>query len=262
MKKVSLLIVLMVVLFVLSGCLQSHRTIHVKKDGSGTIEEKMLIGSMGSMMGGIMNSSDVEKLKADAASFGEGVQYVSSKEITENDMSGYEVVYSFADISKVKIDMNAAGKIMQMGEESDIAEYVTFDFKKGKNAELKVIFPRDMDDESEQIEGEVWDEDEEVGAGEDEQDMAMQMAKSMYGNMEISIKIVIDVKITSTDATHIQENEVILQEIIFTEMLEDEKALKAMEKSEDMSDSERMKLIEDFPGVKVELKDEISIKFK
>jgi hypothetical protein len=267
MKKISLFVILGMVLFLLSGCFQSHRTIYLNKDGSGTIEETMLISaSMGGFMGEEITFHDVEELKSKSADYGEGIKYVSSEEVTENGLGGYNVIYSFDDISKLKLDANATGEMLEMDEVAEVKEYITFEFNKGKTAELKVIFPA-VDLESEEPElpdGEQWvdAEDEEDEMSTEDQDMAMQMAKSMYGNMEISTKIIVEGKITKTDATNVEENEVILNEIIFAEMLEDENALKIMNQSDDMDEGKLIEMIKDFPGVKMEMEDEISIKFK
>ena len=121
------LILISAVLFLLSGCFQVHRTITVKKDGSGTIEEKFLVTTeMGENMGG-MNLNDVEKLKADAITFGENVSYVSSKEIEENGLKGYKAVYAFDDIIKLTLETNLAAKAMQGTGMPAEKEYFIFD---------------------------------------------------------------------------------------------------------------------------------------
>ncbi|MCK4312432.1 MAG: hypothetical protein KAW88_06835, partial [Candidatus Cloacimonetes bacterium] len=43
MKRIKLLVLLLTVLFLLSGCFQVEKVITVKKDGSGTIKETTLI---------------------------------------------------------------------------------------------------------------------------------------------------------------------------------------------------------------------------
>ena len=117
---------------------------------------------------------------------------------------------------------------------------------------------------SELLNDEEWidvDEEEEI-MSQQEKNMAMQMAKTMYGNVEISTSIIVDGKITNTDATNVEDNEIILSEIIFAEMLEDENALNIMNQNDNMDEDKLKKMIKDFPGVKMEMKEEISIKFK
>ena len=180
-------------------------------------------------------------------------------------MGGYKVTYSFDDISKLRLDANATGEVMEMEEVSEVKEYITFRFKKGKTAELEVIFPpvEEMAEEPESLEDGEWvDADDEEELSQQDQQMAMQMAKTMYGDMEISTRIIVEGKITDSDATNVEENEVILSEIIFAEMLEDENALNIMNQSDDMNQGKLIEMIKDFPGVKMEMKDEISIKFK
>lgn len=250
-------------LLFLSGCLQSHRTIHLNKDGSGTIEEKVLLSaSMGSMMGQQMSFYNPEKLKTKASKIGEGVQYISSKEITKNEMKGYIVEYSFTDISKIKLADDAAENLMNTDLKNDDSDFITFQFQKGKEAELKVIMPEKEKLSKEELAAEEVEYEEEPEVSEEEQQQAMEMAKQLYADMEISTRIIFDGEITETDAVHKTNKEVILEEIIFADLPQDEKMMELMNSTKEMDTAAIEKLMKDYPGIKIENKEEIMIKFK
>ena len=111
------------------GCISLDSVIKIKADGSGTMEQTMLINSssmgMMSMMGG-GDSKDAkpkfdpasmfskEKLTAEAANLGEGVTFVSSEPITQGEMKGVKAIYSFTDFNKLKVSTTAS-PISSMG---------------------------------------------------------------------------------------------------------------------------------------------------
>ncbi len=265
MKKISLFIALGIVLLLFSGCFQSHRIIYLNKDGSGKIVETMLITSnLNDYIGDEVTSYDVEELQEKAADFGEGVKYVSSKDVTKNSLQGYEVIYSFQDISKIRLNKDATQELNDAAASLDSYNYITFKFKKGAAAEVKVIFPKEEKDDQELTETEEWTEEEnyEDDLYDEDDDSALQMVKTVYADMEISIKIIVEGKIVSTDATNVQENEVILEEIIFAKLIDDENALKKLDENKDVGDEKFIRQFKDYPGVKIEEKDEITIKFK
>lgn len=258
MRKRLLIAISGISLLLLSGCFRVYRTIHVEKDGSGKLIQKVLIqeGLMEGMGGGSSNH-DPEKLKRDAVKLGEGVKYVSSREISEDEMSGYEAIYSFADITKLKLDEDPAAGLMDMGFGNSNKEYITFLFQKGKTAELQVIKPH-----NEEIEEEYLPEESDDQISEEDVDQAWEMTREIYAKMKFSTRIIIDGKISETDAEHVQKNEIILEELDFGKMMNDEKVLKMMRSSENAQDLDVKSFGNDVPGRKVESKDKITIKFK
>src|SRR6478736_3421770 len=92
------------------GCISIDSVIKIKPDGSGTMEQTMLINassmSMMSMMGGgegkdakpKMDPATIfskEKLAAEAANLGEGVTFVSSEPAAQGEMKGVKAIYAF-----------------------------------------------------------------------------------------------------------------------------------------------------------------------
>ncbi len=133
------------VLAVSAGCIESTTLVYVKKDGSGTVTQvtymgkamqemmqQMMAGMAGAMAQGMAEGMDgVEgatvkvtppdmgkmempdipideaKLRAKAKDLGEDVEFVSAKKVQKEDGSkGVKVVYAFSDISKLKLSMD------------------------------------------------------------------------------------------------------------------------------------------------------------
>ena len=138
MKMLRLLVAALLFTIGLSGCLQIEKVVKLKPDGSGTIEEtvvmsKASIAQMEQMASGFgalgdkkadkkttkpaagFEVMDEKKLKAAAAGMGEGVTFVSAKKIDNETGSGFTAVYAFADISKVKLDQNPGDSLPTSG---------------------------------------------------------------------------------------------------------------------------------------------------
>ncbi|MEJ2504708.1 MAG: hypothetical protein P8Y81_00395 [Ignavibacteriaceae bacterium] len=121
--KIIFILILSTALF--SGCIRVDTKVKLNKDGSGTIEEKVLMSEMViQMMNQFMNSmpdSSGEKeqfslfkeddLKNKVSNYGKDVKYVSGKEIKQNGWEGYQAVYSFKDINTLTMDANPNSKV-------------------------------------------------------------------------------------------------------------------------------------------------------
>ena len=258
MKSVRNLTLLLSILVLLSGCFQVHRTIILKKDGSGTIEEKFLITTeMGKNMGG-QSLHDVEKLKADAVTFGENVSYVSSEEIEENGLKGYKAVYAFDDITKLTLETNLAAKAMQGTGMPAEKEFLAFDFNKGKISQLTIILPP----VEEEPKGEEYIEAAGEPLSEEDQQQAIEMVKAMYAGMKLSFNIKFDGKITNSNATYRDGNVVTISEMDFDEMMTNEEYLKIFSSSDNVSEEEMKDKMQNAPGFKNEMNEKVTVKFK
>jgi hypothetical protein len=159
MKKFNQLLALVILSVLLAGCLQVETNIQVNKDGSGTINEKVLFSkTFVNMIKEFAQSFDdststdsekfsifkEEEIKADAKDYGEEVKYVSHKLISDEKWEGYQAIYSFDDISKVKITPDPDSKVAIGDEGSEIPpeeDYYFFKFVKGDTPELIIDRP-------------------------------------------------------------------------------------------------------------------------
>ena len=274
MKKIKFIAIGIFLIFLLSGCFQIERVFKVNKNGSGTIEETVLMSQefidqmkqMATSFGGgeieetdeESSYHDVDELKKEAAKMGEGVKYVSSKPLKKDGKLGYFVIYSFEDITKVIVDENPADNMMSSPGMVEEKKDLQFKFNKGKTSELTIIFPEEEEDE-EYEETEEYEESEEVSSVSDKD---MNMMKAMYKGMKISVRVIVDGKIVESNATHQKGNEVTLSEIDFDTILENEEAFKAFSDQKDSTDEDMKKSMKEFKGFKADMNEEVVIKFK
>ncbi|MCK7522006.1 MAG: hypothetical protein MZV64_32165 [Ignavibacteriales bacterium] len=76
-----------------------------------------------------------EKIKAKASELGEGIEFVSMKNIVTEEKEGYTAIFKFKDLNKVKVNQDPSNK-MPMGESQEgsdtTSEYLFFKFIKRK----------------------------------------------------------------------------------------------------------------------------------
>jgi hypothetical protein len=253
------------VFIVLSGCFSVSTTVNLNRDGSGTLEEKFLIKPFdlfGSSDGGSGNVYDEEKLKADAAEYGEGVEFVSGKELAENGMKGYLATYKFADINKLRLNENFAGKAISSdafgpATRSNLNEYITFTFNPGKTSQLKINYPEDLEIEDDEEDYE-WEDEPEIDVEDEEM---MTMMKEIYDGMHFSMVINFNGIIKKTNATYQEGNSIILMDVDFSKMTDDPAMMKVLAESQDMTPEELQNMVKNMEGVKVETGDEITVDF-
>lgn len=138
-----------------TGCIDSTLSVNVNKDGSGTITQEMVISTaafamMNNAGGGADAALDIGEASARAAApnLGEGVTYVSRKDITRPDgAKGSLVTYAFEDINKVRVGGVIEGASGPVKATADDEEKIHFSFKGGNNPSLTVHIPQQDKDE-------------------------------------------------------------------------------------------------------------------
>lgn len=270
MRYIKKLILLAFISTMLYGCLQVDTKVNVKKDGSGTIEETVLIkNEIINMLKEFAMAFDSTKkddfslfkedeMKDKASNYGEGVKFKSAEKIKKSGFDGYKVVYSFSDINKVKLNLNPDDKV-PLGEpsEEDIesnAEYVNFNFKKGNPSVLTIIFPE------EKIEKEA--ETETVQLSDSAMSDQMDKMIEMFDGMKIGFNLFVDGDMQETDATYVDGNKVTLMDIDFAELIKNKDVITAMSKSNEMSRASFKEMTASIPGIKLEAKEKITVKIR
>lgn len=260
----------------LAGCLQVQTVVKVKPDGSGTIEEKAVMkGQMAMMMRAMSQMGDEqgdtkkkkknelfseEEMKKRAAEMGEGVTFISGKEIKVEDGQGYEAVFAFKDISKLKLsespDVNPMGLSSGENEQEEKKEkkYVTFAFTKGNPATLTVYLPPKEKKEKSKKKEEKKD-DQEMRTG-------MAMARAMFKDMKFSSVIQVQGSIVETNATFRDGSTVTLFDVDFDKLMADETLINKAMENEDLSDEEAKELMKKYPGIKIETNKATKIRFR
>jgi len=271
MKLFKILSVCAVLLFLLVGCLQVETTINVKKDGSGTINEKVLmsktfVNMIKEFTQAFQDSASTEdfsffkdeEIIADAKDYGEDVKYVSHEFTSDDNWEGFHAVYSFNDITKIKIQPDPDSKVgmdEEGTERSEDNEYYFFKFKKGDVSELIIDRP---DIEFESDSNEVSEPDT---SDQSDEEMEEEFLKMMEG-MKINIALQVEGKIISTNASYVDDSEITLMQMDFGEMMKNKENFKEFKNKEPKSIEEMKEFLGKFPGMKIEIEKPISVKFE
>ena len=253
---------------VFSGCFEVETIITVKRDGSGTVREHvvlknemiiMMLKLTQQMRGDERKQEDGEELfdqktlREKAGSMGEGVTFISGEALTE-DGEGYEATYAFKDINTLRVktipDFQQPNSSGDRDEEEDRKE-ITFEFRKGSPATLIVFTPpvernkREFSDEEQEDEGE-----------------SIETARTLLKDFRISTVIEIDGTVVESDATFREKSRIILTDIDFDKLTADENLLRAAMKNDNPSDDAVKELMKKYPGLKVELNKKTTVRFR
>ena len=271
MKQILLASASILVALVLPGCLQSETTIHLNKDGSGTLVEQTTLGAqmlammdqMAGLGGGDAKPKDPiaemfspEKAKARAATLGEGVTFEKSEPVEAGGGKGARTTYKFADINKLKIAPGEGMKnISPMGAAAPAtakSEPVAFKFADGT---LTIGMP-----ETDKPEADKQPKPDAQDAAQNPQMEAMM--KQMLGDMKVSFKVVIEPGIAETDATNRDGNTITLMEMEMGKLLEKPETLKKLSAADQENPEATMELLKGLDGVKMETKKQVTVKLK
>lgn len=203
-------------LLALTGCMQGTRLIKLNADGSGTIVDTVKMGEQARGMMASMQEMDKStpaekkakkdaKLKAQAAAMGEGVTLVSNA----TDKDGLEkTVYSFKDISKIKLDTTPSSS--EGGESSGKEDPLTFRMaKSGGNSVLTVVIPKDKPADTSKPK---------AAPKPEEEQQAINMMKGMLAGLKISTQVEVNGKLVKTSSPWSAGSLVTLMEIDFDQI--------------------------------------------
>ncbi len=283
-------------LFTLVGCLQNNKVIKLNPDGSGTIEETVLISKvvikqmedmansmMGEMAAGMgqveqkedkteqkQNGFDIfdeTKLAKEANDMGEGVSYLSGEKVSNDKFEGYKAIYKFADINKLSINQNPSDKAsLGQGENASMQEKkredVTFHFTKGEPSELTIRLPNEKNEKEAKAEPSKPDTTEDVQANDQQAEMMMEQMKMMFEGMKISMSIDVQGEIIETNATHRDGSRITLMEMDFGKLLQSPEQFRKFAQANTTFLVDAKKLLKNIPGIKVDLNEEIKLKIK
>jgi hypothetical protein len=142
----------------LVGCFQASTLIRVKADGSGTIEQRILLTSAAmdqlrafAILGG--NSADTvdptseTQARSMAAAIGPGVTYLSSMPVRTDQAQGRDSIYAFTDITRLRISEQPrvpGGVSLRAQGVSTDSDPITFAMTRQPdgNVLLRILVPR------------------------------------------------------------------------------------------------------------------------
>lgn len=261
MKIPSLL--LAVVAFALTSCLEIKSTVFVNKDGTATIEESVLLGAQlaammqaGGGQGDQLKGLVMDKAKAEvrAKKLGEGVTVKSHEEVKSPDgKSGVKVVFAVADLAKLKY---VPFEPEQEGKPASTSEPMTFalsgssltitnaeaDKKKGGAADK----PKKSPEEIAQMKAQ------------------MGMMKPMFAGMRMTVEVKGANGIASSDATHLNDGTISYLDIQFDKLMDNADAFVGVMESADggMSMADAASKFNKVEGLKIEGKKMVTVELK
>jgi len=268
MKNIKHLFLLIISFALLSGCLQVDTTVYVNKDGTGTIEEKVLMSDavvdmMNQFMSSFQDSANApeefnlykeEELKEKASGYGEGVEYISGEEIKNDGWQGYKAIYSFEDLNTITMETDPNAKVeLDKNEEGKKNEYFSFKFIRGDVSELIIDRP--------EIKPKITMD--ETGSEEENVDESLDdsFLKMMEG-MKVQISLTFDGDIVETNATYVDGSHVKLLDIDFGELFKNKESLEMLKNNPPDNLEEMKEIVENVPGMKIELQKPVFIKFE
>jgi len=220
--------VLLLIVLLLAGCFQTHTVIFLNADGSGTIEETVLLASYAvNMIAGFGSTDstqafsliDEDKLMARADSLGEGVTFSGVEELTENGFEGYVATYAFTDINQIRLEDNSDA--LQLDNSQDDApmkglglDGVTFAFQPGL---LEIHIPREDEPETDIHPDSLAAETEKIRQQMQEQG---GLIRGFLGDARMSASIVFPGTTTETNASFVDSTRVTLVDILIGSMLD------------------------------------------
>jgi len=275
MKKFKILLLVFLSLTLFSGCIQVNTKINLNNDGSGTLEETFLMkSSFVKMIKDFALSFDSTKkdefkmfnedeLKDKASSYGEGVTYKSGEKFSSEDYEGYKVTYAFSDINKLKVDLSPKDKV-PLGEEVENKDNkseegtLNFKFTKGDPSTLVIVLPNS---ETQKEDTSTFIEDSSATQDSAMSSEQLQYVMNMFDGMKLSLELTFKDKIKETDASYVNGSDVTLMQIDFSELIKNKQVIEDLNKSKPESLEKFKEIIGDIPGIKLETKEKITIKF-
>lgn len=244
-----------------TACIRSATVIKVKADGSGTVEQTVLMnaGFMKGMLGGFgapqgqapaqgMALPSADEMKQAASQMGEGVTFVSSTPVKDPDgFEGSTSIFAFTDIRKIRVDQDPNLRASSTGGLSTPPKSdspVTFDFTRAGEASTLTITMRDKPKSG---------ATPPAGGPDMSSPQMLEMMKTMFRGFKVGIDVEVAGKILKTNADHVAGSRVTLLEMEMEKLLQDESKLAQVQKmlGPDASVAELKPYLKDVKGLKV-----------
>lgn len=258
-------------LLLLTGCFQVTTVVHVNPDGSGTVEESLLlskkiVASIEEMMQGFGGESggkpkhfdlfEPAKLKEQASAMGTGVTYRSGKKMETADYSGYTATYAFTDINTLKLSQQSGAPT---GDKPEMLP-LTFHYQKGSPATLTIEQPQAKT----AAKAPVPPSPEPAVPAVSPEQMSPEAKKFMETFMGMKFVLVVDVNgtIVSTNATHRDGQRLTLVEFDLAKLGGAGPELEKLTLLQNSSLEDAKELLKGIPGIKMDMNDRLTVVFK
>jgi hypothetical protein len=241
-----------------AGCINSASLISVKPDGSGTIEQTMLVNlaaikglmaGMGAAQGkdaseGVLNEAEFKRTAERM-----GVRPVSLTPVKDGNFQGAKAIYAFDDITKVRVDQDPqmSGATSKFSSASAGRNPIRFALtQQGGTSTLTISV-------DEKVASDATAKAQEAPSLDKIDPAMLQMIKTMFDGFHVAIDLQVDGKIVKTNADYVNGSRITLLEVDMAGVFEDEAKLRALQSKvkPGISLSELRPYLEDIKGVKV-----------
>jgi hypothetical protein len=239
---------------VASGCVNSSILVKLAPDGSGTIEQTMLVnlaavkGLLAGMgggqkdVGGILNEAEFKRTAERM-----GVRPVSLTPMKEGNFEGAKAIYAFDDITKIRVDQDpqmSGGTGAGSGKSQS-----PFRFTFARQGGLSVL----TISVDEKITATASDKVQEAPLLDQVDPAVMQMVKTMFEGFKVAVDLEVGGKIVKTNADYVNGSRVTLLELEAAKIFQDEGKLKALQSKirPGATLSELRPYLKDIQGVKI-----------
>ena len=237
-----------------AGCLQYHSTIHVNRDGTGTVQQELIFGHMlVSMLGSEFMPTDEKELARDAGKMGRGVRLVEVEPIEDERGRGHRAIYAFDDVNQLSINQNPSGSVPQPDSGEAVVENVRFELQRGSPAVLTVWLPQPDDADLARGGG--------PSSSEAPEGEMLDLVRQLYAEMSMSMAIEVEGRIVSSTATHVDGSRVTVMEMDFARVVEDEERFMELINSNLDTVAATTAALSDMEGIRVEVQPRFEIRF-
>jgi hypothetical protein len=255
---------------VLSGCINSGTLVKVKPDGSGTIEQTLLMntaaikGLMSSMGGGGQVKESMSGNMLSEAEFKKtaermGVKPVSLTPMKDAGFEGAKAIFAFDDVTKIRVDQDPQMGGAASGSLSKAPSTKTpikFGFSRsGGNSVLTIEVDEKTAAPGEKVTA--------PSTPEKVDPAMMQMIKTMFQGFKVAIDLEVEGTIVKTNADYVNGSRVTLLELDMGSLLENEAALNALQSKigPGASIADVKPYLKDIKGVKIN-HSSVTVEFK
>jgi hypothetical protein len=246
------------------GCFQMGTVIHVKGDGSGTIDQRLVFSQAAlaqlkqfAMLGGgkAFDPVSEEQARADAAKLGPGVTFVSSTAVNDASGQGRASVYAFTDINQLRVNQQPGApggvSIRAEGMDSNVPA-ITFKLTHlpDGNAVMTIAVPQPN------LPGGT---SAQTGSSNMPSPEQISMLKDMLSGARVTIVVEPAGTLVKTSSAFVEGQRVTLLDVNLDQVLKDETLLPRMQAAKTADDMKA--ILKDAPGLKINLEHEITIEF-
>jgi hypothetical protein len=266
-------------LLALAGCFETIILVRVNKDGSGTVEQRVMFGNQFlDMLKNFGSTSeeagegepesrspagqvmvDQEHLRQQAARMGEGIELASSEPIGTERGAGYLAVYRFRDINALRLSSNPGENIAVPNlrtaerEADEPPRYITFRFNPGATAVLDILVPPPAKAEPPEPAQEAQKEPDES---------ELRLMRQFFEQMRIRLAVEVNGRIVDTNATYREGSTVTLVDLDFGKLIQDEALFRRLVTAQPKTLEDMKSLVGGIPALKIELQDRLTVRFR